>query len=317
MKKISIIIALFTMCIATAFGQAKKPKLMVVPSDAWCKQHNFTKTFDNQGTEEVIPDYQKALSTDKDLNNVISKINILMADRGFPLQDMQQSLKSINNISAEDRLITSRTSGATIAESPLDRLRRTAKADILLEVDWTISEVGPKKTVTYNLKGLDAYSNKQVAGAQGTGAPSFSAEVPVLLEEAVQDNMDNFTAQLQSHFDDMMANGREVVIDVRVFDNGSGLTLEEEFNGTELSEILDDWMAENTVNHRFSKADATENYINYDQVRIPLYKANGMPQDTNDFTRTLAKFLRNAPYNIPCKVINRGLGRCLIILGEK
>lgn len=317
MKKISIIIALFTMCIATAFGQAKKPKLMVVPSDAWCKQHNFTKTFDNQGTEEVIPDYQKALSTDKDLNNVISKINILMADRGFPLQDMQQSLKSINNISAEDRLITSRTSGATIAESPLDRLRRTAKADILLEVDWTISEVGPKKTVTYNLKGLDAYSNKQVAGAQGTGAPSFSAEVPVLLEEAVQDNMDNFTAQLQAHFDDMMANGREVVIDVRVFDNGSGLTLEEEFNGTELSEILDDWMEENTVNHRFSKADATENYINYDQVRIPLYKANGMPQDTNDFTRTLAKFLRNAPYNIPCKVINRGLGRCLIILGEK
>ena len=317
MKKISIIIALFTMCIATAFGQAKKPKLMVVPSDAWCKQHNFTKTFDNQGTEEVIPDYQKALSTDKDLNNVISKINILMADRGFPLQDMQQSLKSINNISAEDRLITSRTSGATIAESPLDRLRRTAKADILLEVDWTISEVGPKKTVTYNLKGLDAYSNKQVAGAQGTGAPSFSAEVPVLLEEAVQDNMDNFTAQLQAHFDDMMANGREVVIDVRVFDNGSGLTLEEEFNGTELSEILDDWMAENIVNHRFSKADATENYINYDQVRIPLYKANGMPQDTNDFTRTLAKFLRNAPYNIPCKVINRGLGRCLIILGEK
>lgn len=317
MKKISIIIALFTMCIATAFGQAKKPKLMVVPSDAWCKQHNFTKTFDNQGTEEVIPDYQKALSTDKDLNNVISKINILMADRGFPLQDMQQSLKSINNISAEDRLLTSRTSGATIAESPLDRLRRTAKADILLEVDWTISEVGPKKTVTYNLKGLDAYSNKQVAGAQGTGAPSFSAEVPVLLEEAVQDNMDNFTAQLQAHFDDMMANGREVVIDIRVFDNGSGLTLEEEFNGTELSEIIDDWMAENTVSHRFSKADATENYINYDQVRIPLYKANGMPQDTNDFTRTLAKFLRNAPYNIPCKVINRGLGRCLIVLGEK
>lgn len=317
MKKISIIIALFTMCIATAFGQAKKPKLMVVPSDTWCKQHNFTKTFDNQGTEEVIPDYQKALSTDKDLNNVISKINILMADRGFPLQDMQQSLKSINNISAEDRLLTSRTSGATIAESPLDRLRRTAKADILLEVDWTISEVGPKKTVTYNLKGLDAYSNKQVAGAQGTGAPSFSAEVPVLLEEAVQDNMDNFTAQLQAHFDDMMANGREVVIDVRVFDNGSGLTLEEEFNGTELSEIIDDWMAENTVSHRFSKADATENYINYDQVRIPLYKANGMPQDTNDFTRTLAKFLRNAPYNIPCKVINRGLGRCLIVLGEK
>lgn len=34
------------------FSQAKKPKLMVVPSDAWCKEHGFMQTFDNQGLTE-------------------------------------------------------------------------------------------------------------------------------------------------------------------------------------------------------------------------------------------------------------------------
>lgn len=300
-----------------AAGQAKKPKLMVVPSDAWCKEHGYTQQFDDQGTVEEVPDYKAALLNNKDLNNAISKIGILMADRGFPLQDLQQTMKSISNLSAEDRLIRSKTSGSAIQESPLDRLRRTAKADIILELDWTVNTIGPKQSITYNLRALDAYSNKQVAGAQGTGAPSFSAEVSLLLEEAVQNHMDNFSAGLQQHFDDLLTNGREVVVDIRVFDNAEGIDLETEYDGYELTEIIDNWMAENTVNHRFNKSDATETMILFDQVRIPIYKLNGMPQDAEGFTRDLMRYLRKAPYNIPCKVINRGLGRCLLVLGEK
>ena len=300
----------------TAFGQAKKPTLMVVPSDAWCKEHKYEQTFDNQGTLEKIPDYKTAVATDKQLNAVISKINILMADKGFPLKDLQQNLKSIANLSAEDRLITSKTSGAAITESPLDRLRRTAKADIILEIDWTVNTVGPKISITYNLRALDAYSNKQVAGAEGTGQPSFSAELPVLLEEAVQDHMDAFAERLQSHFDDLLTNGREVVLDMRIFDT-SAVDFEKEYDGYELNEIIDNWLADNCVNHRFNKSDATETMILYEQVRIPLYKANGMAQDTYGFARDLARFLGAAPYNIKVKTVNRGLGRCLLVFGEK
>lgn len=307
---------LLTLCTVSAMGQAKKPTLMVVPSDAWCKEHGFEQTFDNQGTPEQIPDYKAAVSTDKQLNAVISKINILMADRGFPLKDLQQNVKSINNLSAEDRLITSKRSGSAITESPLDRLRRTAKADIILEIDWTVNTLGPKSSITYNLRALDAYSNKQVAGAEGTGTGSFSAELPVLLEEAVQDHMDAFAARLQEHFDDLLENGREVVLDMRIFDS-STVDFEKEYNGYELNEVIDNWLADNCVNHRFSKSDATETMILYEQVRIPLYKQNGMAQDTYGFARDLARFLGAAPYNIPVKTINRGLGRCLLVFGEK
>ena len=309
-------IALLALCSLAAMGQAKKPTLMVVPSDAWCKEHGYEQTFDNQGVSEQIPDYKAAVSADKELNAVMSKINILMADRGFPLKDLQQTIKSISNLSAEDRLVRSKASGATIAESPLDRLRRTAKADVILEIDWTVNTVGPKSSITYNLRALDAYSNKQVAGAEGTGKGSFSAEIPILLEEAVQDHMDSFVERLQQHFDDLLANGREVVLDMRVFE-GSEVDFEKEYDGYELNEVIDNWLADNCVNHRFSKSDATESMILYEQVRIPLYKANGTAQDTYGFARELARFLGAAPYCIPVKTVNRGLGRCLLIFGEK
>lgn len=317
MKAKTFLIILFVaMCSVEAMAQAKKPTLMVVPSDAWCKEHGYEQKFDNQGSTELLPDYKAAVATDKQLNAVISKINLLMADRGFPLKDLQQNIKSIYNLSAEDRLITSKNTGAEIAENPLDRLRRTAKADIILEIDWTVNTVGPKSSVTYNLRALDAYSNKQVAGAEGTGKGSFSAELPLLLEEAVQDHMDAFSERLQVHFEDLLTNGREVVLDMRVFD-GSPIDMESEYDGYELSEVIDNWLSDNCVNHRFSKSDATESMILYEQVRIPLYKANGMAQDTYGFARDLARYLAAAPYGIPVKTVNRGLGRCLLIIGAK
>lgn len=316
MKLRNIILGiLLTFTTLSLFGQAKKPTIMVVPSDAWCKEHGYEQSFDNMGTIEKIPDYKAALSTDKQLNAVISKINTLMGDRGFELKDLQQNLKSITSLYAEERLITSKNSGASIAESPLDRIRRVAKADIILEIDWTVNTIGPKNSITYNLRGFDSYSNKQIAGAVGTGNESFSAEIPVLLEEAIQDHMDIFTERLQKHFDDIFENGREVVLDMRVFDS-SIVDFETEYDGYELVEIIDNWLADNCVNHRFNKSDATETMILYEQVRIPLYKPNGMAQDTYGFARELSRFL-TSKYNIPVKTINRGLGRCILIYGEK
>lgn len=289
---------------------------MVVPSDVWCVQNNYVNTYDNQGISQIVPDYTKALQTDANLLLAIAKINTMMADRGFPLKDLQAVTKSIAQQNAEDNMSQSKTSGASLAESPVDRLRRVAKADIIMQLTYIINQMGPKYSLTYNLQGLDSYTNKQIAGAQGTGKHTFSAELPILLEEAVLSNMDEFCTQLMTYFEDINENGREVAVDVRVFDNGSGLDLESEFNDMELSEIIDDWMSDNTVNHVFNKSDASENFIQYEQVRIPLYKENGNQMDTESFVRGLRTYLRKQ-YQIESKVMARGLGRCILVIGEK
>lgn len=315
MKK-SIITIVAVILSFAALGQAKKPTIMVVPSDVWCVQNNFSTTYNNQGVTETVPDYNKALQNDANLLLAIGKINSMMAERGFPLKDLQSVTKSVNQKNAEDNMIQSKTSGAGLAENPIDRLRRVAKADIIMQLTYTLNVMGPKYSITYNLQGLDAYSNKQIAGAQGTGKQTFTAELPVLLEEAVVNNMDNFCDQLMTYFEDIQENGREVSVDIRVFDNGSGLDLETEFGGMELSEIIDDWMSDNTVSHVFNKSDGSETFIQYEQVRIPLYKTNGQQMDTESFVRELRKYLKNS-YGIESKVMTRGLGRCILAIGEK
>lgn len=298
-------------------GQAKKPTIMVVPADVWCSENGYMTTYDNQGDEVSVPDYEKAVQNDMDLVNAITKIGELMAERGLPLKDLASTVRSIRQSSAEDEMTVSRSSGSSLAESPLDKLLNRAKADILVELAWKINTVGPKQSVTYTLRGIDAYTNKQVAAAQGTGIPSFSAEIPVLIEEATLEKMDGFIAQLQAHFDDLLANGREVNVNIRVFDNGSGMSLEDEYDGYELIDIIDDWMAQNTVQHRYSLTDATENMMRFEQVRIPLYRENGMPMDTRRFVTELRRYLSKEPFNITSKVLTKGLGRADLVLGEK
>ncbi len=319
MKKYLYVAVMLTMSLA-AFSQAKKPTLMVMPSDAWCYQNGYMKEIaDGEGRTKQIPDYEEAIRTNMDLKQAIAKINDMMADRGFPLKDMEQQVKIIQQQTAEQNLVTSK-SGNEMSESPVDNLLRVAKADIIIELTWNVKEKGPKRTLTYILEGKDSYTGKSIGGSNGSSAPSFSADVSVLLEEAVVAHIDNFNSRLQAYFDDLFANGREVALEIRVFnDNAAGIDLESELgpDGEELAELIDNWMAENTVQGRFTKLGSSENYIAYEQVRIPVYNNKGVAMDTEAFARQLRNYLRKEPYNIPVKIMNRGLGKCILVLGEK
>lgn len=307
----------FTLFCLLSFGQAKKPTLMVVPSDVWCNQNGYMLEFDNQGSTIRIPDYKRAFQENAEVLQVISQINGMMAERGFPLKNMESAIKTMESNAVEDALRSSKDSGASVDESPIDAIKKAAKADIIIQLTWTVNKTGPKKSINFNLQGLDAYTDKQVATATGTGAPSFSAETPVLLSEAVLSHMDNFTLSLQDHFDDMFENGREIIVRIQKWDDWDG-DLETEYGGEdELGFIIEDWLADNTVKGRFSTTDMTESMALFEQVRIPLYNDKGRAIDARRFVRELSKYLSSAPFSIPNKLVMKGLGRATIILGGK
>lgn len=314
LKNLSLLIVLVLMSFNT-YSQAKKPTIMVVPSDNWCFKNGFITEFDEMGVKRKFPDYERAIQENSDLLLVTSKLNELMADRGFPLKNLESALKTMKVEMAEEALLTSKE-GSGISESPIDRLKKTAKADIILQMTWTINQVGPKKSITFNLQGLDAYTDKQIAGSSGTGQQSFSAELAILLEEAVLSHLDNFNSQLQSHFDDMFENGREITVRIRRFESWEN-DLETEYNGDELSAIIEDWFATKSVKGRFNTTDATENFMLFEQVRIPLYDVNGRAIDARGFCRELQNHLKNSPYNITTKLMTKGLGSVTIVLGAK
>lgn len=314
-KTKNILALIFLITSSIAFSQAKKPTLMVVPSDVWCTTNGYMMEFDNQGTKVKIPDYKRAFQENADLLLVVAKLGELMAQRGFPLESMESGLNTLASESAEDALLTSKT-GAGISESPIDKLKKTVKADIWMKVTWTINQMGPKKSITFILQGIDAYTDKEIAGASGTGNELIGASLPVMLQTAVLSHIDNFNVQLMAHFDDMFKNGREIIIRIKKFDSWEG-DLEKEYDGKELNAIIEEWLAKNTVQSRFSTAESTENMMLFKQVRIPMYNEAGTALDAKGFCKGLQNFLKKPPFEITNKLMMKGLGQASIVLGEK
>ena len=300
-----------------ASAQIKKPELMVIPSDVWCISNGYYTEVENMGTTVKVPNYKQALQENVGLKLAIAKLNDLMAERQFPLKSLEQEIKNLEQRRMEDNLTTSKA-GNDLAESPLDEVARTAKCDIILELTWDVKDFGPKHSLSYILEGRDAYTSKSIGAASGTGAPSFTADVDVLLEEAIVANMDNFINRLLDHFTEMQTIGREITLDIKVFaNNAAGIDLETEFGDDELLDVINNWLQLNTVQGRFTMPYASENVANFTQVRIPVYDERGRAVDANGFAKGLAKMLKKEPYNIPSKVLVKGLGRAVIILGEK
>jgi hypothetical protein len=217
MKKLHFIIfiSILVAISSNLFAQAKKPTLMILPSDNWCEQRYFMTEFDNQGIKLKVPNYKQVFQEDSEIGQVISKIGSLMIDRGFPLKDAEQELKAIEVRTVEDNMTSSSTSGSSISESPLDKLRNKAKADITIQIWWKLNKTDQGRSVSFVLEAFDAYTSKRIAASTGTSAPNNTDITPILLQNAVLANIDPFVTQLQKHFDEMVTDGREVLVTVK------------------------------------------------------------------------------------------------------
>ena len=292
----------------------KKPTLMILPSDNWCSLRLYTTTMDNQGTKVKIPNYVQAFQDDPELSAVISKVGGVLTGLGYSLKDAEQVLKSINDRQAEDNITTSKSMGASIAESPLDNLKKRAKADIIIQLWWKVNKEGDKKSVSFTLEAFDAYTSNRIGTSSGTGMPS-SEIIPVLLEQAVHDKVVDFDNQMITFYNDINNNGREIILNIKKWDSWDD-DLESEFEGNVLLDIIEDWLHENTVNDSFNLSDSSENFALFEQVRIPLANNSGRAIDARTFISGLQKHLKNT-YGIPSKLMVRGLGETNLILGEQ
>lgn len=301
----------FSFC---AFAQ-KKPTIMILPSDNWCNQRYFMTSFSNQGSTVKVPNYQQAFMEDTELPQVISKVGGVLTELGYSLKDAEQEIKSIATKTAEDNVTSSKTSGAALNETPLDVLKRRVKSDIVIQIWWQLNRDSKGHSASFTLEAFDAYTNKRIATSTGTTKTSKEI-IPVLLEQAVKENIKPFDEQMSRWYDEQKKNGREIVLTVRCWDNWEN-DLETEYGGNELTDCIQDWLAQHTVNATYNLSDGTETFAQFEQVRIPLFDERGRAMDARSFATELRKYLQKPPYNITSKVMMRGLGEVIIVLGEK
>ena len=301
----------FSFVLCASMWAQKKPTLMILPSDNWCTQRYFTTEYDNQGVMERVPNYRQAFQEDLELSPIIGKIGELMTNFGYSLKDAEMELKNISARTSEDNVTFSKSSGAQLTESPLDVLKRKAKADIIIQIGWVVNG----SSITFTLEAFDAYTSKRIATSTATEYRTADA-IPIQLQRAVEKHIKPFDKQLDVFYSNMKSNGREVILTIRTWDNWDE-DLESEYGGEELLAHIQQWLTKNTVKRQYNLSDASENFAQFEQVMIPLKNENGEAVDARSFARGLQKHLNTAPFNITSKLMMRGLGEAILVLGEK
>jgi len=313
MKKLNLLAAALLFVSLSTMAQ-KKPTIMILPSDHWCEMRYFMTTYDNQGTKVKTPNYQQAFMEDTEIGPVISKIGQVLTNMGYSLKDAEQEIKSINTKTAEDNATMSKSSGASLVESPLDMLKRRIKCDILIQIAWNLSRSAGGHSTTFTLEAFDSYTNKRIATS--TGNIQGQGSIADLLFTAVQKNVKPFDKQMDSWYADQKKRGREINLTIRCWDNWEN-DLETEYGGEELTDCIQSWLQKNCVNGSFNLSDGTESFAQFEQVRIPLEDEKGKAMDARAFATSLRKYLAKPPYNITAKIMQRGLGEAILVLGEK
>lgn len=309
MKKIASIIFLF-LSLSLFAQQAKKPTIMILPSDNWCAARYFTKTYNNQGETVYYPDYRRAFLEDSELETVISKIGELLTEKGYSLKDAHQATKSLETNLAKNDVIFSNTNNAGLAMSPLDILKQRVRSDILIQINWNVT----KEAVTFTMEAFDTYINKRISTATGVSERNKDI-IPIQIENAIKKHIKKFDEQMDKYFQDLQANGREIAVNIQVWDN-SETNLETEYQGNELLWHIQEWLYQNTVKGQYNLSDGSENFAYFEQVRIPIIQRN-RALDAREFVRGLQKYLQESPYNVTSKIIMQGLGKATLIIGEK
>ena len=278
----------------------KKPTIMILPSDHWCDMRYFTTTYDNQGTKVKIPNYQQAFMEDTELGSVISKIGQVLTDMGYSLKDAEM-VDECQDLRAP----------------ALRMLRALAgeqhKNDMYLSGDSRQRIYGGR--VTLSQCGI-AINNRSRILKLNYRTTSEIYDFAMQLQKAVEQNIKPFDKQMDKWYADQQKNGREIVLTIRCWDDWEE-DLESEFDGVELTDCIQDWLRDNCVRGEFNLTDGTESFAQFEQVRIPMSDSRGNSIDARAFATDLRRYLGKAPFGITSKVMQRGLGEAILVLGEK
>lgn len=321
MKRLLVLAALFASLSLGA--QMKKPTIMVMPADVWCNDNGYMTSYDDMGTTRWVPDYKVALQSNSEMRSAIASIGNIMADYNFPLKNLEAELRRLQKEDAEMAVTTSKDSFAMLAESPVDRLRRTAQCDIIIDIASRKIQNGPFTQIVFNITAIDAYSSMEVAACPPVQTEAVDAPVEILLDRAVQDVKATFASKIQKYFEDTYNKGRNARILLKRWEDAfvdfeSEVTYGDQ--EAELGEVIQVWMDQNCVGGQFNLINATDNTLDFNPARIPVRGTNlagkEVPIDAAGFVRNLSKWLKSQ-YGIESKVLPKGLGEAWLVIGGK
>ena len=265
MKNLTIFLISLVATLCSAQNSATvQPKIMVMP-------------YVTEGN-----DIRQTIETDPNIRIVLSKIREAFDKRGFTTIDFETKLKaqSVNNALSENAQ-TNRS--AMIIQS--------SGADIYVETEYIYTPSASGNSVKVLKKACDVSTGGALAIKDAFSGQFYTEDIGRLAGAAVEKVADEFLNVIQSKFDDIVENGRSIILDIKI-DDASTHTLHEEINNSELVDLLEDWVADNAYKNNYHIQGSSELEIIFDEIRIPLKDENGRNYNINQFDRKIRQLFR-------------------------
>lgn len=229
-------------------------------------------------------DIRKILDVSNNKRQVIAQISGAFADKGFATKDFYANFKSISNNAAFE------------ADSQTDlksQIIASSGADIFVEVDININCQNEGNSVRVVLKAYEASTAKVLASKIGDSGKFYTTNIGKLGSKAVEKAMEGFLVTMQQSFNDIVVNGRSIVVNVSFNETSDyDTTSEVGDSGDELRDLLEEWMEKNSYKNYYHIQGTTAKKMIFDDVRIPLKDENGNNYNINKFSRSLANFFK-------------------------
>lgn len=308
MKKVFFSICLLALSITT-YSQAIMPTMVVFPDNRWMKGNNYAKEIDNNGQTQLVPDYASAFNNDAYLNGAILTFNGLLKDRGYDVADLKSALGDL-----DQQMADAMTENHEMAD-PADILAMSVQPDIRINLDYGVSQsLGPRCAYNILVGAVDAYTNEPIADINANSDIS-SETIDLVLKKALSGKFDEFSTKCTNYYLDLRENGRKVNVIFSV-KSGSSINFQEtELNGDPLDEYLEDWVMERSYKKQARvQGRASAHRLSF-IIRIPFFEeGTDTPLSTKRWARALRKDIQSI--GLTAKVMERGLGRVEIILGD-
>lgn len=283
MKKVILLFCLIVTC-NYSFGQVKstqsggqvvttQPKIMVIP---YVKEGQDLRTI-------LEEDFNKRIA--------ITKINESFDSRGFTTVDFVAKLKSAiaNN--------AFKTNSQTDIKAQIIQM---SGADIIVEAEVYVDKGQSGTEVKLILKGYESSTGNSLSNKEGNSGRFYTDDIAKLASKAVESISQDFLNVMQTKFNDIVENGRSVIIDVSIDANSQyNMASELGSDGLPLADLLEIWMEQNAYKNNYHIQGTTDLQMIFDDVKIPLKdQATGNNYNASKFALEIWKYLKSTDVGI-------------------
>jgi len=233
-------------------------------------------------------DYKKAFIQDSELKFVIASVEESFAKVGYPLENLEQQLKQIDNENGMDAM-------EGISKDARTALMNSARPDFIIEIDYEYSQDpmsrDPKKILNYIITALDVYTNKTVASITraDVGKDNPDGSLPALIKSDLAGNIADFQNQIKQRFADELANGVEISLRITTEEKVNFNLTDECLGNQNYNDWVNEWLKKNTVKSTFKPVKNTDKELRFTNVRIKPKTADGQRYTAFDFANDLKK----------------------------